>query len=139
ELARCRIVADQRFDQIVGRFLANGKTDVNALVFLLRGSTRRRMRGIEDYGDRSRLVTVRCPQQAEKTEPGFFQARRTDSAVQQAHRMQEVVAIDQVGPGHGPTRPQTGLRATSTSFLAVTGTPLGSLTTRTEQRASRMT
>src|SRR5438874_5200152 len=66
ELARCRIVANQGFDQIVGRFLGNGKTDVNALVFLLRGSARRRMRGIEDYGNRSRVVTVRCPQQAEK-------------------------------------------------------------------------
>jgi hypothetical protein len=92
---------DERFDHVVGFLPAVGKTNVQAVVGVLRIGPGGRYGGVEDYRNRRRLVAKGPVKQAEQTQAGFLKSSGPDRSGQNPQGVNQIVAIDQKGHHNG--------------------------------------
>src|SRR5262249_45359920 len=67
---------------------------------------------VEDHGDRRRVAGVSAAEQSEQAQACLLQAGRAHWPLEDAHRVQQVVTVDQVAHGPRPAAPRTGSHLT---------------------------
>ena len=91
------MLGNQRLDKVV-RFLASpGEEDGDAAKLLLGLDAARNGRGVEDDGELVGLLAEAARQHAEQIVTRLFKSVRPYLALENAHGMKEIVAVDDIG------------------------------------------
>lgn len=93
-----RLLLNQVFDNFVSLAIES-IADVNTVIIFFGDGAWRRSGSVEDYCEASCVVAVSAAQPAQQGQARFLQTVRADLAMQQAHCVQQIVAVDEVTHG----------------------------------------